>query len=75
MSENYSGSSCPKCNKENALDKLPSYFTKFYKTDGTARIQRKVGDIVKEAINELTEDLYNYEEQLQEEIYEDGDNN
>ena len=76
MQENYTGYDCPKCKAKESLHKLPSYFTKFYKNDGTIRQDKKVGDVVKAAIEEMSEDLYSYEEQLLEEIYEnDNDSN
>jgi hypothetical protein len=75
MSEDYTGATCPECKEESALEKLPSYWTKFYKTDGSAKQKRKTGDVVKEAIEEYKKDLKSYQDELMNEGFENDDTN
>ena len=64
MKESKTGELCEVCFEENALEKLPAFFTKFFNPDGSDKQERKPGDIVKEAIKELKKDLERYKTDL-----------
>ena len=58
--------SCPACEVENSLKKLPSYFsTKKYEEDST-----KTGQVVKQSIKDFKEDLQEQKDNLRKEYLE-----
>tara|TARA_E500000305_G_C3877646_1_gene168191 strand:- start:330 stop:602 length:273 start_codon:yes stop_codon:yes gene_type:complete len=61
---------CPKCEKEDALFRLPSFVTiKPIATDRTDRTDnnRKIGDLVKQHIDEAKQEIKEYKEDMRKE--------